>query len=108
MIPISVCIITKNEAENLQRCLEALKPYPFEIVVTDTGSEDNSLETAGQFTDHVYEFAWINDFSAARNFCVSHATTISSCLWTPTSFSAPLTGTLFRKLWKSIRIASAP
>ena len=74
MIPISVCIITKNEAENLQRCLQASKPYPFEIVVTDTGSEDNSLETAGQFTDHVYEFAWINDFSAARNFCVSHAT----------------------------------
>lgn len=74
MIPISVCIITKNEAEYLMKCLEALKPYPFEIVVTDTGSEDNSLEIARQYTDHVYEFAWINDFSAARNFCVSHAT----------------------------------
>lgn len=73
MIPISVCIITKNEAENLQKCLEALKPYPFEIVVTDTGSEDNSLEIARQYTDRVYEFTWINDFSAARNFCVSRA-----------------------------------
>lgn len=74
MIPISVCIITKNEAEHLQKCLEALKPYPFEIVVTDTGSEDNSLEIARQYTEHVHEFAWINDFSAARNFCVGHAT----------------------------------
>lgn len=73
MIPISVCIITKNEAELLQKCLEALKPYPFEIVVTDTGSEDNSIETAKQYTDCVYEFAWTGDFSAARNFCVSHA-----------------------------------
>lgn len=73
MIPISVCIITKNEAEHLQKCLEALKPYPFEIVVTDTGSEDNSMEIARQYTDRVYEFAWINDFSAARNFCVSRA-----------------------------------
>lgn len=73
MIPISVCIITKNEAENLKKCLEALKPYPFEIVVTDTGSEDNSLEIARQYTDRVYEFAWINDFSAARNFCISRA-----------------------------------
>lgn len=73
MIPISVCIITKNEAENLKKCLEALKPYPFEIVVTDTGSEDNSLDVARQYTEQVYEFAWINDFSAARNFCVSHA-----------------------------------
>ncbi|MDE7428236.1 MAG: glycosyltransferase, partial [Lachnospiraceae bacterium] len=74
MIPISVCIITKNEAENLKKCLEALKPYPFEIVVTDTGSEDDSLEVARQYTDRVYEFEWINDFSAARNFCISHAT----------------------------------
>ena len=73
MIPISVCIITKNEAENLKKCLEALKPYPFEIVVTDTGSEDNSREIAGQYTDRIYEFEWINDFSAARNFCISHA-----------------------------------
>ena len=73
MIPISVCIITKNEAENLQKCLEALKPYPFEIVVTDTGSTDNSPEIARRYTDRVYEFAWINDFSAARNFCISRA-----------------------------------
>lgn len=73
MIPISVCIITKNEAEYLEQCLNALKPYPFEIVVTDTGSEDNSLEIARQYTDRVYEFTWINDFSAARNFCISHA-----------------------------------
>lgn len=73
MIPISVCIITKNEADNLQKCLNALKPYPFEIVVTDTGSEDNSLEIARQYTDRVYEFAWVNDFSAARNFCISRA-----------------------------------
>lgn len=73
MIPISVCIITKNEVENLKKCLEALKPYPFEIVVTDTGSEDDSLKVARQYTDRVYEFEWIGDFSAARNFCVSQA-----------------------------------
>ncbi len=73
MIPISVCIITKDEAENLKKCLEALKPYPFEIVVTDTGSEDNSAEIAKQYTDRVYKFTWINDFSAARNFCISRA-----------------------------------
>lgn len=46
MIPISVCIITKNEAENLEKCLSALKLYPFEIVVTDTGSNDSSKEIA--------------------------------------------------------------
>lgn len=73
MIPISVCVITKNEAENLKKCLEALTPYPFEIVVTDTGSEDDSVEVAKQYTNRVYTFEWVNDFSAARNFCISHA-----------------------------------
>ncbi len=74
-IPVSVCIITKNEASRLQKCLEALKPYSFEIVVVDTGSEDNSIETAKRYTEHVHEFVWCDDFSAARNFaagCASH------------------------------------
>lgn len=73
MIPISVCIITKNEAENLEKCLSALRPYPFEIVVVDTGSTDNSIDIAKKFTDKVYTFEWINDFSAARNYAVSRA-----------------------------------
>lgn len=73
MIPISVCIITKNEAENLDKCLTALKPYPFEIVVVDTGSTDNSKEVALKYTDKVYDFEWVNDFSAARNFSISRA-----------------------------------
>lgn len=73
MIPISVCIITKNESDNLEKCLSALQPYPFEIVVVDTGSTDNSKEVALKYTDKVYGFEWINDFSAARNFAVTHA-----------------------------------
>lgn len=73
MIPISVCIITKNEAEHLEKCLSALQPYHFEIVVVDTGSTDNSKEVAQKYTDNVYDFEWINDFSAARNFAISRA-----------------------------------
>lgn len=74
MIPISVCIITKNEAANLSKCLESLKPYPFEIVVVDTGSTDNTKDVARNYTDRIYEFSWIDDFSAARNFAASCAT----------------------------------
>ncbi|MDE5865111.1 MAG: glycosyltransferase, partial [Lachnospiraceae bacterium] len=73
MIPISVCIITKNEAEHLEKCLAALKSYPFEIIVTDTGSTDNSKEIAYKYTNKVYDFEWINDFSAARNFTINKA-----------------------------------
>jgi hypothetical protein len=73
MIPISVCIITKNEAENLEKCLSALQPYPFEIVVVDTGSTDHSKEVAAKYTDRIYDFAWCDDFSAARAFSISKA-----------------------------------
>jgi glycosyltransferase involved in cell wall biosynthesis len=41
--------------------------------VTDTGSTDNTVEIAKRYADKVLEFEWINDFSAARNFCTSHA-----------------------------------
>lgn len=73
MIPISVCIITKNEAENLEKCLKALKHYPFEIVVVDTGSTDDSLAIAQTYTDRVFKFVWIDDFAAARNFAATCA-----------------------------------
>ena len=70
---ISVCIITKNEAHYLERCLESLSKYPFEIVVIDTGSEDASVELAKRYTDKVFCHEWQGDFSEARNFSVSCA-----------------------------------
>lgn len=70
---LSICIITKNEALKLEKCLHGLSEYPFEIVVVDTGSEDNSKETALKYTKHVYEFEWCDDFAEARNFAAKKA-----------------------------------
>lgn len=71
---LSVCIITKNEEKNIARCLESLMPYEVEIVVADTGSVDHTKEIVLKYTDHLYDFAWCDDFSAAKNFAVSKAT----------------------------------
>ncbi len=77
MHTLSICIITKNECENLKICLSRLSKYnqnnEFEIVVIDTGSSDNSKEIARNYTDCVYDFAWCDDFSAARNFAIKKA-----------------------------------
>ncbi len=70
---ISVCIITKNEKDKLDCCLKALAKYPFELVVVDTGSEDGSKQLARRYTDKVYNFKWIDDFSAARNYAAQAA-----------------------------------
>ena len=72
-LPISVCIIAKNEEKHIGQCLRHLLPYGMEIVVVDTGSTDETAAIARKYTDKVYDFEWINDFSAARNFAVSQA-----------------------------------
>ncbi|PZU88082.1 MAG: glycosyl transferase [Chryseobacterium sp.] len=71
---ISLCLIVKNEEEVLARCLESARDFADEIIVVDTGSTDKTKEIAKQFTDKIYDFEWINDFSAARNFAFSKAT----------------------------------
>lgn len=73
MIPISVCIIGKNEEKNIEQCLAPLMPYGFEIIYVDTGSTDRTKELAAKYTDKIYDFEWIGDFSAARNFSLSKA-----------------------------------
>lgn len=73
-IPISVCIIAKNEEKYIEECLKKLQPYGFEIIVTDTGSTDRTKEIALEYADKVVDFEWIDDFSAARNYCAEQAT----------------------------------
>lgn len=72
-LPISVCIIAKDEERYIEECLKRLSPYGFEIIVTDTGSTDRTKELAAKYADKVLDFEWVDDFSAARNFCTSHA-----------------------------------
>lgn len=73
MPPISVCIIGKNEEKNIERCLAPLAKLGFEIIYVDTGSSDRTKELAAKYTDKLYDFEWISDFSAARNFSISKA-----------------------------------
>lgn len=72
-LPVSVCIIAKNEERFIEECLKSILRVGMEIVVVDTGSTDRTREIAGKYTDKVYDYIWINDFSAARNFAASKA-----------------------------------
>ncbi|MCA6972214.1 glycosyltransferase [Pectobacterium carotovorum] len=70
---ISVCMIVKNEALHLGNALKEIAKYFDDIVVVDTGSTDDSKNIARIFTDKVYDFEWISDFSAARNYSLQFA-----------------------------------
>lgn len=72
-ITISLCMIVKNEERILARCLDSVADLMDEIIIVDTGSTDRTKEIAARYTDRIYDFEWIDDFSAARNFAFSKA-----------------------------------
>lgn len=80
MITISLCMIVKNEAAVLRRCLDSVKDLVDEIIIVDTGSDDRTMDIASEYTGQVFSFAWIDDFSAARNEAFSKASK-DFCMW---------------------------
>ncbi|WP_019421527.1 tetratricopeptide repeat-containing glycosyltransferase family 2 protein [Paenibacillus sp. OSY-SE] len=73
MATISLCMIVRNEEDTLERCLSSLANLADEIIIVDTGSTDETKSVAQRFTDRIYDFAWIEDFAAARNYAFSLA-----------------------------------
>ena len=78
---LSVCMIVRNEELILEKSLESIKPIADEIIIVDTGSTDKTLEIAKKFTDNIYHFKWINDFSKAYDFARQKATFPYTCRW---------------------------
>ncbi len=87
---IAMCCILKNEAHNISRMLQSFKGCFDQIVMVDTGSTDGSVEFLEKINEkigaqdpewigfpkiQIEHFAWINDFSAARNYSFSFAKT---------------------------------
>jgi tetratricopeptide (TPR) repeat protein len=70
---LSVCIITRNEELNLPRALASVRGVADEVIVADTGSTDRTVQIATEAGAVVHHFPWCDDFSAARNFAISHA-----------------------------------
>lgn len=69
---IAACYIVKNEAEDLRKSLESVRFAADEIVVVDTGSEDNTVEVARDCGANVFFYQWRDHFADARNFALEH------------------------------------
>ena len=80
MITISLCMIVKNEEKNLPRCLDSIKDVVDEIIIVDTGSTDQTKEIAARYTHQIYDFKWIDNFAAARNFAFDQGN-MQYCMW---------------------------
>ncbi|WP_058830200.1 glycosyltransferase [Paenibacillus polymyxa] len=73
MKTISLCMIVKNEELHLDKCLKSVVNKVDQIIIIDTGSTDQTIDIARRYTDELYHFEWINDFSAARNEALKYA-----------------------------------
>src|SRR3989338_7693689 len=73
MPTISLCMITKNEEKYLEQCLDSVKDIVDEIIIVDTGSKDKTKEIAKKFSAKIFDFEWVDNFSAARNESLKHA-----------------------------------
>ena len=78
-IKLTIGILISDRKKYIRDALEALKPLlsaiPSELILVDTkgGAGNESIEIAREYTDKIYPFAWCNDFAAARNVCLKHA-----------------------------------
>jgi len=71
---LSLCMIVRNEAERLPRCLASVRSLVDEMVVLDTGSTDDTVAIAQSLGATVPSAPWEDDFAAARNTALNHVT----------------------------------
>lgn len=71
---VSLCMIVKNEAPHLERCLLSVQGVVDEIIVVDTGSTDRTEEIATTCGARLFHYPWRDDFAQARNFSLEQAT----------------------------------
>jgi len=72
-IKLTVAMIVRDEQAVIAETIKAASPFASEIIVLDTGSSDRTREEAKECGAIVLSTPWTNDFAAARNQCLSHA-----------------------------------
>ncbi len=71
---LSVCMIVRNEALVLKQALDSVSELADEIILVDTGSEDQSPQIAQAYPKlRWFSLPWQDDFSLARNFSLQQA-----------------------------------
>lgn len=70
---LSLCMIVRNEEDDLPGCLGDVAPLVDEIVIVDTGSTDRTVEVARELGARVVESTWHDDFARARNEALTEA-----------------------------------
>lgn len=72
MPPITACIITLNEEDNIRRLLDSIQSLD-EIILLDSGSLDNTIEIAKKYSRVRIEYRDFDNYINQKNHCISLA-----------------------------------
>lgn len=74
---LTISILISNRPDTVKKCLDSIQPLlaavPSELILTDTGCGKEVREIIEAYTDHIIDFVWCRDFSAARNVGLKEA-----------------------------------
>lgn len=74
---LTISILASNRKDTLPKTLESIKPIldnvSSELIIVDTGCDEDLLEIIRKYTDKIEKFTWCNDFSKARNVGIEKA-----------------------------------
>jgi len=74
---LTISLLISNRPETVRKCIESILPIldaiPSELILTDTSKDPKMNALCHEYTDQVYEFDWVKDFSKARNFGLERA-----------------------------------
>jgi glycosyltransferase involved in cell wall biosynthesis len=73
MTRLALVMIARDEAHAIGRALASARPHVDRMIVLDTGSVDATRQIAAAEGAQVHDFAWVDDFSAARNAALAHS-----------------------------------
>ena len=70
-VVLTISILVSKRPDTIRKCLDSIKPIlevvDAELILTDTGCGDEVRKIIEEYTDHIIDFVWCNDFSKARN-----------------------------------------
>lgn len=74
---LSISLLCSGRKSTTRKCLDSLKPImeqvSSELIIVDTGCDEETRELLSEYTDLIIPFTWCNDFAKARNVGVKAA-----------------------------------
>lgn len=74
---LTISILASNRKDTLPKTLNSIKPIldnvSSELIIVDTGCDEELLGIIRNYTDKIVKFQWCNDFAKARNVGIEHA-----------------------------------